>query len=668
MAQIPTGNFGYRSPSAAPAQSLPAGAFDAVGSGLEAVADTALHAQNEERKQADALERAKAANASLDYDIATKSIGAEIEQQVADGALPYAEAQSKYKERLAEVGAPDTAGMDPVHAENLSRSVKRSQYQVETQLDGVVQKARVADLRGNVAGVMDKLGKAAGLPGADMEALTKQAGGLDDVGQQAYGAEWGKKKQDWLDNTWDAHLNQQAMQASGSVKAIHDLRAQVTAGIYADKLDSNKRNSMVAKLDAYETSLIQRQEAAAARAERRAERVLKVAEAEFNTFQTMTDKGTILDPAYIDRAVKLTAGTPYQTGVIALSQQAKQTGGLAAQPLRDQQATLDAIDAHIAANGRTPEIDKRREQVSKVLQGSQADLKENGLRAGLERGVITDLAPINASTPEAFAATFAHRLEQAETVSLWAGRPVSPLDAKEAENISDMLSALPPKQRSQAVAQMAETVGPKFSAALAEQIDKRDKPLALAFATSGSKTTAGRYTSELILKGATAIKDGTVMKDDKKVTGWKATIAGELDGVFQNEKATAAAKESAYYIAAGIAQENGGNISTDDLRGAVRLAIGGEIIERNGKKLAVPVGMDEGTFDKRIKNVPTSDILQQAPDGKVRVAGAEVSVDVFAKTIPGQELMYAGYGRYAVVVRGRAVTNSAGKPIIIGVQ
>lgn len=668
MAQIPLGNFGYRTPSAAPAQSVPGAAFDLVGSGLESVADAAMQVQAEERKQADALERAKAANASLDYEITAKNIGAGIEQEVADGTLNYAEAQNAYKERLAEAGAPDTAGMNPVHAENLSRSIKRSQYQVESQISGVVNKARVADLRANVTGVMDKLGKQGGLPGADMNALTKQADGLDEIGQQAYGAEWGKKKQDWLDNTWDAHLNQQAMQASGSVKAIHDLRAQVTAGVYADKLDSNKRNSALAKLDAYETSLVQRQEAAAARAERRAERVMKVAEAEFNTFQSMADKGTTLDPAYIDRAVKLTAGTPYQAGIIALSKQAKETGGLAAQPVQAQQAQLDAIDAHIAANGRTPELDKRREQVSKVLQGSQADLKENGLRAGLERGVITHLAAFDMSSPEKFAATFAKRLEQAETVSLWAGVPVSPLDSQEAGSVGDMLAALPAKQRAQAVASMAETVGPKFAAALAEQIGKKDRALSLAFASSGAKTTEGRYTSEMILKGATAIKDGTVMKDDKKVTGWKATIAGELEGVFQNEKLTTAAKESAYYIAASIAQENGGSLGNSELRRAVRLAVGGEIIERNDKKLAIPAGMDEGTFEKRIKNVPASDILQQAPDGKVRVGGAEMTVEAFAKTIPGQELMFAGYGRYAVIVRGRPVTNSGGQRIIIGVQ
>jgi hypothetical protein len=353
---------------------------------------------------------------------------------------------------------------------------------------------------------------------------------------------------------------------------------------------------------------------------------------------------------------------------VALARQAQETGGIAAQPIRNQEATLTQLDTLIAKNGRTPELDKRREQVSRVLEASRRDLNENGLRAGLERGVITEMAPLDTSTPESFAASISKRLEQADQVGMWAGRAVSPLDANEAASVRNMLDALPPKQKSQAVATLAQSVGPRAAGAIALQLDKQDKPLALAFAHAGDKTTAGRYTSELLLKGATAIKDGAVMKDDKKVTGWKATIAQQIDGALPDERAASAVKESAYYIAAGIAAEKGGSVGGDDIARAVRLAVGGSIIERNGKKLPIPAGMDDSEFENRLKNVPASDILKQAPEGKVRVGGTEMNVADFATTVPGQELIYAGPGRYAVIVKGRPVTNAAGKPIIIGVQ
>lgn len=683
--QIPVGNFGFKVAEPAQRVNAPAAAFgDAqgtadLGANLSNVAD-AMQAkqvkaaqeaerQMRERLQADAaLERAKAANAVLDREIAVDAISKDISARVESGDLHYDQAPVEYKKAITALGTPKLTTSDPVTVENFDRGIKRADFKGESGIATVVTKARGADMRTQTDGVLDRLGKLAGMPGADVAAITKQADGLDELGRQAYGGAWGKKKQDFIDASWDAQLNQQAMSVRNDVKGVDALAQKVTSGEYADKLDSNRRNSLVAKLDGYKTSLIQRNEAAAARAERERERLLKHAEAEFNTFQALADKGTILSPEYVDRAVAATAGTPYQGGIKALAQQARETGGLASQPLRAQQSLLDQIDRQISATGRTPELDKRREQISKVLTASESDLKANGLRAGLERGVIAAIAPLDTSTPEGFAGSVAERIKQAGTVAAWAGKTVSPLDADEAETVRKMLSALPPKQRSEAVATISGAVGPKLAGAIAEQLDKQDRPLALAFATAGDRTTANRYTSELILKGAGAIKDGTVMKDSAKVTGWRATIATEVEGAIENEQAATAVKDAAYYIAAGIAHENGGSLSSSDLKNAVRLAVGGDVVEHNGKKIPIPAGMDQGDFEKRIKSVSAADIAKQSQDGKVRVGGVEMSAQDFAASVPGQQLMYAGPGRYFVIVKGRPVVNSQGKPITVGVK
>lgn len=672
MAKIPLGNFGNqiaRSPGVV--NSNPS----AFSSGAEAIQRAAgglmsflEQRQQDERQQQQMLDRAKAANSVLDREIQVDAIHGEISQQVADGTIHYSDAKNVYKQKLADLGAPDIKGLDPVTAENLSKGFKRADFKGENVVEGMVIKAKTADFRAQTDGILDKLGKQAGLPNSDMATLGKQLDSMDEIGRQAYGAAWEKRKQDWKDNSWDAKLNQQAMVSRNDIKSIDSLQKQITEGDYADKLDSNRRNSLVAKLDGYKTSLIQRQEAAASRAQRQQEIALKRAESVFNTFQGMADKGTILAPEYIDRAISETNGTPYQAGIVAMSRQAQETGGIAAQPIRNQQALLTQVDTLIAKQGRTPEIDKRREQIAKVLNSSQSDLKENGLRAGLERGVIADMAPLDVSSPEAMAGSFSKRIEQADHVSAWAGKAVSPLDENEAEQVRNIMDALPPKQRAAAVATIAQSVGPRYASAIAQQLDSKDKALSLAFSMAGDKTTSDRFTSELSFKGSQAIKDGTAMKDDKKVTGWKASIAKEIDGALPDERAATAVKESAYFIAAGIAAENGGNVGSDDISRAVRLAIGGSIIERNGKKLPIPAGMDDGDFESRIKSVSPNDILKQAPEGNVRVGGAEMSAQEFAASIPGQELMYAGPGRYAVIVRGRPVTNSAGRPIIIGVK
>jgi hypothetical protein len=127
-------------------------------------------------------------------------------------------------------------------------------------------------------------------------------------------------------------------------------------------------------------------------------------------------------------------------------------------------------------------------------------------------------------------------------------------------------------------------------------------------------------------------------------------------------------KDAAYYIAAGLAQENGGNLGSADIKRAIRLAVGGDIVERNGKKLPIPAGMDADDFEKRLKAVPKTDILQQAPGGKVRVAGVEMSAEDFAASLPGQDLAVVGQGRYVVMVKGRPVVNANGQPVVIGVR
>lgn len=682
MARIPIGNFGNQIAEPPPRQRS-VGGLMAAAEGAKMLGDTAMRVgetgmrdefmqqqalEREQRAQDEALAKARAANVILDRELAADQISQAIQADVENGHLHYGEAPRIFREKMAELGTPTIPGLDPAGVENLGRGIKRAEFKGDGKVLAFAQKMQVADFRMQTDGILDKLGKQASLPDANPNQIIAQAAAADELGARAYGQAWGKKKQDWIDKTWDDHLTQQAGMVKNSLDGIADMETRLQTGDLADKLDSNRRNVLMGKLDGYRTSIIQQLDAAGNRAAREEERRLNKARAEFDTFQSIADKGTILDPNYVDRAMELTAGTPYQDGVRMLAQQARETGGLASRPIPEQEQHLADLDATIAQQGRSPELQRRRDQMAKVLDASKADLKRSGIDAGLERGLITGKAPIDISTPEAFASSIAQRKQQADVVAQWAREPVSPLDDREADTLRQTLEVLPPKQRADAIATVASALGPQQSGALAAQLDKTNRPLSLAFLVSDTKTSTGRNASELLMKGAAAIKDGAIMKDDKKVTGWKATIAAELDGVFTDDRLATSAKDAAYYIAAGIAAEEGGSVSSGDIQRAVSMAIGGSIVEYNGKRLPTNGAMEADDFAKRVKSIPAADLEKQAPGGKVRMGGVEVGVDTLHSALPGQELAYAGPGRYAVIVKGRPVTNTAGRPIIVQVR
>lgn len=675
MATIPLGNFGNAIAGAAPRVNIQREAFDTGGAGLQQMGESLTRAGasmlSNMREEESQLTKAKLANAALDREIELDAIGTEIDAAVSSGQVSYKDADKIYKDRVGKLKTPEELKTaDPVTAENFNRQLKRLDFKASSKIGGIVAKAQEGEMRSSVDGMLDKLGKKAGLPGSDMSVVTSQVSAMDEIGRKAYGAGWEKRKQDWLDNSWNARLNQEAMLSRDSLQSINDLQKRITEGDYSDKLDSDKRNTLVAKLDGYKTSLIQRQEAAASRAARQQEVVMRRAEAEFNTFQSLSDKGTILSPEYIERAYQMTAGTPYQAGIAALAQQAQETGGLASQPISRQREMLTEVDRMIAQRGRSPELDKRREQISKVLAASETDVKREGIRAGLERGVVTDVTPIDISSPEAISSSIVQRMQQADMVSAWNGRPVSPLDATESDQLRDMLTRLPAAQRSQAIATISQTVGPKYSQAIAQQLDEKDRPLALAFASAGTMTSAGRYTSELILKGAAAAKDGLNIRNAFGVAknDVKAQIAEQINTIpMVDERAAQSVKDAAYYITLSMAQEEG-SVSGSDIDRAIRLAIGGNVIDRNGKNLPIPANMDGGEFEKRLSAITANDIARQAPGGKVRAAGVEIDANTFAASLPGQELSPVSPGRYMVMVGGRPVVNAKGTPIIVKVD
>ena len=138
--------------------------------------------------------------------------------------------------------------------------------------------------------------------------------------------------------------------------------------------------------------------------------------------------------------------------------------------------------------------------------------------------------------------------------------------------------------------------------------------------------------------------------------------------MFQNAQFSSQVAQAAELIMHGMAAEAGGELSARDMDRAVRLAIAGDIVERNGQKVPVPAGVDADALDKRLESVSVDELRGQAPEGSVLAGGVPLPLADFVKTLPGQQLMAVGRGRYAVLVGGRPVVNGQGKVVVIGVR
>lgn len=501
------------------------------------------------------------------------------------------------------------------------------------------QRKAVKDRGGAVAEfsqLMDAMGPAAGL-------------GPDDIA---------KEKQVFKENTAFTQATE-VVGAARDLAGVRKARETLNGEGFAD-LDPQRRAQIEATLDGRETAYIQRAAAQEQARAARAQAAMNRAQAAFTAAQARTDAGIPDSPEQVALTTQALAGTPFLETYRALQTQAREVGGFGSQPIAAQQAALDQVNAQIATNGASESLIKRRDSLQRVLDASRRDYGDDALRAGLQRGVIDALPPIDISSVDAATRTIGQRLQAAQAVQTRTGRPVSPLTNDEAETLASTINALPVQQRATALGTLGRSIGPQAAAGLAAQIDKKDKALALALQFGTSATTEGRTTAEIILRGQQAMKDKTVKPDTIAVDGWKAQIAQEVEGAYSNQQQADDVKEAAFLIMSGLQAEGTGNV-----RQAVGLAARGRIVEHNGKRIPLPAGVTPDDLDTKLRSLTPQNFTAQAPGGEVRVGGQAVPLETFVQSLPDSQLVHAGYGRYNVLVGERFVTNAKGERITI---
>lgn len=619
--------------------------------------EEARHAQ----LQAEAADKAAAVAAMTRARDGLAALHDDTVEGVRTGTIDKTKAADEWQQRTRDFMAGALEGVPAVHRGAVQADLD---HQVATFSRGVRKSVELRDQQDVRSGINDTLEYTQRLYSTDPKAAEQLAtetlrtlgpfSGMDPAAIQKAG-------QAWKEGTRYTKAYGMVNGARRDNAELDKVAAQLDTPEF-EALDPQRKAQLLTQVEGFKVANVQRAEAEARRRQAEEERRLRHAEAQFNAANSILTTGKVLSDAYVQQVSQAVAGTPFDLAFKEALRQGPEQAAFGQQSLATMERLLSQTRAQLNVNGTDPATEKRLKQMETIRDQARKDYAEDPLLAAQERGVLPGVASLDTSSIAGLISTIGERTGQAALVAQQVGGAVSPLLRSEAESVVKILNVLPVDQRSSALAQLASAIGPQQAAALGHQMAPKDKALGIALGLAGDKTTAGRYTSEIVLKGAQAIKDKAVKEDNRALVGVRAAVAAEIGDAYIDQTLRERMIDAAVYAEYGLQAE-----SDSDPRRAVRLVTGG-IVERNGRKVPLPRGMSASDFDKRIQQVTAVDIAPQLVDGKVYVSGTAMPAADFLAQVPNAALLHAGQGRYAVQTGAGLATNAAGRPLIIEVK
>ena len=650
-----------------------ANSLERVGAQQQAEGQQLQRAQDAEARQA--AQEAKVAREAAERGAAQAkmiamrdSVSDELErigQEVLEGRLPKTDATKAWQDRTAKILADNIEGVPEVHRATVQADLQALTGRLTSKVGDIVRKRDQTDTLAAITQVQEYTQRL-----AVTEPDKARQIWLDTVDQLGPFAglqpdQIAKSKQGWIEGT----AYTRAFTAVNAAKTDNKALAAVERGINENPdLDPQRKATLLAQVEGYRAS----NEARALRQAQHAEIVAQRAERQsteaYNILSGWAMQGKQADPAAAASLIARltpTAAAAYK----AVAAEIPARTAVAMQPLDVQAQQLDQLKARRAVTGTSVELERKINLREEVLTQARKDYADDPLRAANERGVITSpLRPLNTASLDTIAAGLAERAGQAQEVATITRRPVSPLLASEAQQLGGILSALSVAERGRRIAQMAELLPAPMMLALAQQIGGEDKgakrALALEMQFGADKTVSGRYRSELVALGAQAIRDKGIKEDTSAEFGLRAQIAKEI-GDSLPPKWREDAIEAARLMYLGQQASDG----SPSVRGVVRLAAGGDIVEHNGRRIPIPAGVSEAQFTDKLKAYPAAALASQAPGGAVMLPGGrQMPVADFLAGLPDAQLEPVAPGRYGVRAGGGIVMGATGRPIIIEVR
>lgn len=634
----------------------------AMGAALGQVGEAGMQLAGVLKQSEIVKQRAEAATtlASTNNDI--HDIHDEISRAVGSGQMKPEDALEEFRTRVAEVKNSRTENLTADQRSAIDSHLINSTGTLERSLQGVIVKRNQSDVGASIQTMAEQFQRSAmrDLPGA----VSQFDQVADAMGPHAG---WDPAKITEVKQRFKegAHFNfanatLEGAAQTGNVDLVRAARAKIE-GPDGEAIDPAKRTTLITRAYAYENGILASNQRESERSAREQQARENDGVSAYNEAFDLMSKGRYFSQDYINELTARTSGTKVAPKVMELVKSQAQVAGFASLPLKKQEAELERMRAAGSdpKAGIDPMNQKVQEQLQRIHDESRKAYADNPWKAAQERGVIQDAPVITLNTVQDAQQVLATRMQQIGQVEVAAGRKVSPLQPDEARGIGRLVRALPPDQQSSALASFGALIrDPDRLTDFARQIDANDKVLGTAMMYANQQTTQGRYVSELVLRGARALKDKEITVDSHQETGWRGAIAKELGDAYPNQELRQRIIDAAYLVQASFMAEGQGT----DISRAIRLT-GGRIVERNGSKIPLPVGMEESDFEKRLKGIQPADLASQG--GAVKVGTATVPLDQFVKQLPDARLEHAGQGRYAVKAGMGYALRPDGKPLIV---
>ncbi|EPY7158636.1 hypothetical protein ACXEII_002452 [Klebsiella quasipneumoniae] len=650
--RIPTGNFGNVAPQAQPTR-VDVSNAGAIGAAVKGFADD-IH------QQADAIVRARAGEGLLDYQIKIKDINESIRQGVEDGSIKAEQIDNVYKTAVSKLEKPVFGGLDLAGMEVAQRGIKRYEADGHATAQGLYRTALKIEAKDQVDTQLDQLGKLTNYPDADIEKINGMSDSLEKQGRLAYGAQWGKVRQSWIDKNWFNQAQQRLMGARDNGGALSAFNNELTSekGFYVDKLDPEKRNALLNQAMGYQARIEARAIAAQNHADMLALRRENAAIHASSSMQMRIANGEIPTDQDWNNYLTSVSGTSQDGTAPVLRSALLETQRLYSLPPEEAQAQVDSLALSLKKNGGSEIQYKVLNAVQSNIDHRRTQLQKNP-QAVFAMDSGTPLEPLNPQSalqqPGEWGAGLAQRQANSDAITQKYGATAGKnlLTTEELGNAKDAYEKMSPDQRIQFWRNTQASSTPAIASRLAREIG--GDALQVSAVAGLANNPAGYKTALAVENGSRLLNpvDGTPKvrlpaSFDQDVS---ATIKSSYPGLSPSQVQRLVPVVRDYHVG------NGGSADTtpkaEDL-----YAVIGKPVNIYGSVAVAPAGTDENTFIDALK-IGVNRLGDSAQDVK---NGLSQGVYGFVSDSDGnQVLINAATQRRVVGKDGRPVVIEVGK-------